>query len=148
MKQDDQIIEKIFRIGRILMLSAIIVTLFTACKKDEDEIENDPSPKSIQTGWWSSPSEDVQFYITQQTKLDTLRITLSFSGNCSGKIIKTIYPIAITDRSFSRDIGSSFDGSTGSIQGTFSSDGKSCSGTYEYNSSCDPISESWTATPD
>lgn len=103
----------------------------------------------IQTGLWSTPSEDVQLYISQQSSLDTLRITLSFSGNCSGSIVYTTYRVSITDRSFSEDLGSSWNESTGSIQGTFSSDGKSCSGTYDYNDPpCNPISESWTATPD
>jgi hypothetical protein len=146
MNQKDQIRKRLFRIGRILMLSAVLVIPFMACDEDGDEENTTPQP--LQTGWWSNSSNDVQFYISQQTKLDTLRITLSFSGACSGSIVSTTYPVNITDRSFSKSLGSSFDGSTGSIQGTFSLNGKSCSGTYEYNRApCDPINVTWTATP-
>jgi len=137
--------EKNFKSVRILILSAVLLTLLMAC--NEEELPESPQP--IKTGWWSTPSEDVQFYISQQTKLDTLRITFTLSGSCSGSIVSTTYPVSITDRAFTRDLGSSWEGTTGSIQGTFSMDGKSCSGTYEYNRSpCNPISESWTATPD
>ena len=128
-----------------VILPLLLSVFFLTCDKDDTP----SSPQPIQTGLWSTPSEDVQLYISQQSSLDTLRITLSFSGNCSGSIIHTTYPVSITDRSFSKDIGSSWNESTGSIQGTFSSDGKSCSGTYDYNDPpCNPISESWTATPD
>jgi hypothetical protein len=128
-----------------LVLMGFLLIFATSCDKDEAP----SSPQPIQTGLWSTPSEDVQLYISQQSSLDTLRITLSFSGNCSGSMIYTTYPVSITDRSFSKDLGSSGNESTGSIQGTFSSDGRSCSGTYDYNDPpCNPISESWTATPD
>ena len=129
-----------------LILPVLLSILFLACDKKDD---TPSSPQPIQTGLWSTPSEDVQLYISQQSSLDTLRITLSFSGSCSGSMILTTYPVSITDRSFFRDIGSSGNESTGSIEGTFSSDGKSCSGTYDYNRPpCNPFSESWTATPD
>ena len=136
--------KKICKIGGALILSVLLSTIFNACDKDD----NNSTPKEIQTGLWSSPSEDVQFYITQQSVLDTLRITLSFSGNCSGTMIYTTYPVSITNRSFFRDLGSTWNESTGSIEGTFSSDGKNCSGTYDYTDPpCSTISESWTATP-
>ena len=133
--------EKSFKSGRVLKLFVILMVLFMAC--DEE------SPQPFKTGWWSSPSEDVQFYISQQTQLDTLRITFTFSGSCSGSIVLTTSPVSITDRAFTRDLGSSWDGTTGSIHGTFSTDGLSCSGTYIYNRApCNPIDKSWTATPD
>jgi len=57
------------------------------------------------------------------------------------------YGVSITDGSFSSNLGSTFEGSTGSITGTFSADGKSCSGKYTYKKSpCDDISVNWTAT--
>ena len=128
-----------------LALPLILSLLFCSCGKDE----TNSGPQPIQTGSWSTPSDDVQLYISQQTSLDTLRIKLTFSGNCSGSIILTTYPVSITDRSFTKDLGSSWSESTGSIQGTFSSDGKSCTGTYNYSDPpCSPISKSWTATPD
>ncbi len=104
--------------------------------------------QSIQTGSWSTSSGDVKFYVSQQSKLDTLSIKLTFSGSCSGSMTTYSYGVSISNRSFSRDIGSSWDGSTGAINGTFSADGKSCSGTYTYDKApCDPIDVSWTATP-
>ena len=128
-----------------VMLSLLLSVLFLACSEDD----TDSTPQPLQTGFWSTPSDDVQLYISQQSSLDTLRIKLSFSGNCSGSIVITTYPLSITDRSFTKDLGSSWNESTGSIQGTFSLDGKSCSGTYSYTDPpCSTISESWTATPD
>jgi hypothetical protein len=137
---------KVLSIARVLLIPALIGFLFIGCEEGEE----DPStPQSIKAGWWSNPSKDVQFYISEQTQLDTLRITYNFSGACSGSIVSTTYPVSITNRAFSRDLGSSWEETTGSIQGTFTEDGQSCSGTLEYNRSpCDPINISWTASPD
>ncbi len=101
----------------------------------------------IQTGSWSTPSGDVTFYVSQQSQLDTLRVKLTFSGSCSGSMTQSSYGISITNRTFTKDLGSIFDGSTGSIEGTFSVDGASCNGTYSYNDApCDPINVTWSAT--
>jgi len=60
----------------------------------------------------------------------------------------TSYGVSINDGSFSKDLGSSWDGSSGSITGTFSENGTSCTGSYIYNSAnCGSVSSSWTATP-
>ncbi len=104
--------------------------------------------QSIQTGSWSTSNGDVKFYVSQQSELDTLSIKLTFTGSCSGSIIMSAQSVSITNRSFSLNIGSSVDGSAGTIIGDFSVDGKSCNGTYTYNKApCDPINVTWTATP-
>lgn len=104
--------------------------------------------QTIQNGAWSTPSGDVEFYISQDSQLDTLRVKITFtSGNCSGSITKSSYGISIVDRSFSEDLGSTWDGSTGSITGDFSEDGTSCGGSYSYTTSnCGTVSATWTAT--
>lgn len=131
-----------FKIVCAAMLSLLLSVFFLACEED------DPGPQPLQTGLWSTPSEDVQFYISQQSILDTLKVKFTFYGNCSGSMILTTYPVSITNRSFFRDIGSTWNNSTGSVEGTFSKNGKSCSGTYEYTDPpCPTISESFTATP-
>jgi hypothetical protein len=84
--------KSINNIGRALLLSVFLSTIFAACdkeEKDEDNNEITPTPQSIKTGSWSTASGDVGFYISQQSELDTLRIKLSFSGSCSGSIIMT-----------------------------------------------------------
>ena len=103
--------------------------------------------QTIQNGSWSTTSGDVKFYISQHSQVDTLSIRITHtSGSCSGSLTKYYYGISIIGRSFSTDLGSVWDGSTGSITGDFSLDGTSCSGSYSYTEPpCSPVSVSWTA---
>ncbi|MFH0759599.1 MAG: T9SS type A sorting domain-containing protein [Bacteroidota bacterium] len=104
--------------------------------------------QTIQNGSWSNASGDVKFYVSQHSQIDTLSVRITHtSGSCSGSLTKYYYGISIIDRSFSKDLGSVWDGSTGSISGDFSQDGNSCSGSYSYTEPpCSPVSVSWTAT--
>ncbi len=127
-----------------ILLAVLLTAVFTACD-DDDNGDNNPATLN---GSWSTPSGDVSFFVSQESKIDTLRVTLTFTGDCSGSIITTMYGVNISDNMFTGNLGSSWEGSTGSIKGTFSQDKKTCNGTYNYdNSTCNPISESWTATP-
>ncbi len=124
---------------------SFVVLSFIACIGFAVDLWGGP----IRTGSWSTESGDVGFYISQQTELDSLRVRITFtSGNCSGSIIKYAYGVSIIGGSFSKDLGSSYDGSTGSVSGTFSGDGTTCNGSYTYNNAdCGTVSSSWTATP-
>ena len=102
----------------------------------------------ITEGEWETPIKDIEFTVESQTSISSIKITLNFSGNCSGSIIMTKYSIPIQNNKFTVNLGSSFDNSTGTLTGTFSTDGQQCTGTYNYTRSpCDPINKSWSATP-
>lgn len=103
--------------------------------------------QTIQNGSWSTTNGDVTFYISQHSQIDTLSVRITHTAsNCSGSLTKYYYGISIIDRSFSTDLGSAWDGSTGSITGDFSQDGTSCSGSYLYTEPpCSPVSVIWTA---
>lgn len=101
---------------------------------------------AIVEGDWTG-TNDIQFKVLNQTTIDTFSITFRNVGGCSKVTVKT-YPVTISGGSFtvSYNIPTI---SSGSVNGTFAADGRSCSGTFNYsNTQCGgSTSGSWSALP-
>jgi len=106
------------------------------------------APAAICQGLWNGATNSIRFRVISQTQIDTFSISFANLGGCSQVTVKTS-PVFISGNTFtiSYNIPTI---SSGSLTGTFSSDGNSISGNYTYrnfNCGSTTVSGPWSGTP-
>jgi len=106
------------------------------------------APAAVCEGLWNGATNSIRFRVISQTQIDTFSITFTNLGGCSQVTVKTS-PVFISGNTFTVNYNIPTI-SSGSLTGTFSSDGNSVSGNYTYrNFNCGTATAmgAWSGTP-